>query len=514
MSLKKKSNPKSFFRADETKQKKEALQKILALLWGLLRFFLSFIGYVLLSPFVALSKLSKFLLSKINRLLTLFKFSLSFKMGFMYSLMFILIFGVLTTGLFLGAKFFLLGQSEKILDQHCISIITQFRDAKDPSALDYQDMANRHLLHISLSEDGKNPLASWQYQVSYPQIFSAFHPLYLEDLNRNYLVFKNGRYYALRVQKFLGFERNVLALIFIISIVISLFGLSLTIAISGGLARKLLYPIKKMTDDAALISAHNLNKRLDVKKSKDELKELAVTFNALLDNIEMSYAKQKSFVSDASHELRTPIAIIQGYADLLTRWGKENPEILKEAIEAIQSEANDMKTLVNQLLFLSRSDEKRLAFQLSILDMAQQIETVFQEFKRIDTAHSYDYVESPPSALVIGDESAIRQVLRILLDNAQKYTPEGGQIYLSLFTEGQNLILCIKDTGIGIDKEDLPYIFDRFYRADKARQRKGGRGLGLSIAHEIISLHRGQIQVQSQKDKGTEIRLYLPLADI
>ncbi|MDP4090939.1 MAG: ATP-binding protein [Bacillota bacterium] len=291
--------------------------------------------------------------------------------------------------------------------------------------------------------------------------------------------------------------------------------LNILIIITSGIklsrtSRKMLKPIDNMTNTAKSISISALDKRLDVVQSHDELKDLAETFNDMLDRIEKSYEQQNQFVSDASHELRTPIAVIQGYANMLNRWGKDDKAVLEESINAIKSEAENMKELVEKLLFLARADKNTQKIEKDEFPLNGLIDEIMRETRMIDSKHMF-LCDRNDEVIIDADRTLIKQALRIFIDNSIKYTPENGLIKLNSINNGSGIILIIQDNGIGIPKEDLPHIFDRFYRCDKARTRQmGGTGLGLSIAKWIIGRHNGNIQVESGLNLGTKIIIYLP----
>jgi Signal transduction histidine kinase len=288
--------------------------------------------------------------------------------------------------------------------------------------------------------------------------------------------------------------------------------ISLTILIGSRTSRKMLRPIDNMTRTARSVSVGDLHTRLDVVDSHDELKELAETFNAMLDRIQTSFDQQNTFVSDASHELRTPLAVIQGYANLLQRWGKEDKAVLQESIDAIKSEADYMKEMVDKLLFLASTDKKQQQLEISPFSLNELIEEIVKDSRIIDVRHQ---ISGKVKGIITlnGDRSLIKQALRIFLDNSIKYTPAGGAIDITCELHGDKAHIIINDTGPGIAAEDLPYIFNRFYKADKSRTReKGGTGLGLSIAHWIIEQHHGKIAVESSPGKGTRIITTLPAA--
>ena len=236
--------------------------------------------------------------------------------------------------------------------------------------------------------------------------------------------------------------------------------------------------------------------------------ELAV--NNLIERMRESYRQQTRFVSDASHELRTPIAVIKGYADMLDRWGKTDEKVLTESIEAIKTESEHMNYLVEQLLFLARGDNGKTKMNFAEFDLARMIHEVYEEYVMIDSDHIYRCNTGDPVP-AYGDISMLKQTARILLDNAKKYTPEGGEIRISAELISGIPTFTVQDTGIGIDSESLPHIFDRFYRADSSRSRgTGGTGLGLAIARWIVGKHNGRFDVLTREDIGTRITVYLP----
>ncbi|MBR3124091.1 MAG: sensor histidine kinase [Mogibacterium sp.] len=241
-----------------------------------------------------------------------------------------------------------------------------------------------------------------------------------------------------------------------------------------------------------------------------ELEGLETAVNKLMTRMRDSYRQQARFVSDASHELRTPIAVIRGYADLLDRWGKTDEKILEESIEAIKSESENMQHLVEQLLFLARGDSGRTPLNVSGFDLTDVMKEVWEESAMIDEAHTYRF-EDGGEIPARGDVSLIKQAVRILIENASKYTPEGGEIMLRSLVSDGHPAFSVQDSGIGISKDDIPHIFERFYRADDSRSKQtGGSGLGLAIAKWIVERHGGRFEVLSRKDIGTRITVILP----
>lgn len=272
-------------------------------------------------------------------------------------------------------------------------------------------------------------------------------------------------------------------------------------------SKKILKPVEAMTKTVENITINEIATRLNVSGSQDELKDLARTFNSMLDRLQQSYEQQNQFVSDASHELRTPIAVVQGYANLLDRWGKNDEKILEESITAIKTEAENMKDLVEKLLFLARGDKNTQKVEMKAFSLKVLIDEVVKESRLIDSTHEIK-CEKNEEISINADSRLLKEAIRVFVDNSIKYTPEGGIISISSFIQNNEAVIIIEDTGVGISKEDLPHIFDRFYRADKSRTRQtGGTGLGLSIAKWIILKHNGKIDVKSELGMGTKVSI-------
>ncbi|NCB41139.1 MAG: HAMP domain-containing histidine kinase [Clostridia bacterium] len=257
------------------------------------------------------------------------------------------------------------------------------------------------------------------------------------------------------------------------------------------------------------INAAKLDTRISVDETEHELQGLAAAINSMLDRINESYRAQIRFVSDASHELRTPISVIEGYANLLDRWGKNDEKTLEESIHAIKEEAASMKSLVEQLLFLARGDSNTMHLQLETFDLSVLVQEILRETRMIDSGH--DFSATVESVSIYADKGLIKQALRILMDNAIKYTNAGGMISISVAEKESFVFLTVQDEGIGIPPEAVSHVFDRFFRADESRAKStGGTGLGLSIARWISERHGGHMEVLSRQDFGTRISIVIP----
>ncbi|NLY97961.1 MAG: HAMP domain-containing histidine kinase [Clostridiaceae bacterium] len=281
---------------------------------------------------------------------------------------------------------------------------------------------------------------------------------------------------------------------------------------SSKVAKNLLSPLRELSQTLRQISESNMTSRINITDCKYELKEIAQSFNQMMDSIEASYQKQKQFVSDASHELRTPISVIQGYAHMLNRWGKNDPKVMEEAIEAIMEETENMKDLVEKLLFIARSDKSTFQLEKTPFDLSSLVSDLIKEFSLI--APKKQFVFKPfASPVVTADKNRIKEAYRIIMDNAVKYTGSNGVITLSVFLEGNFACVSIADNGPGIPKEELPKIFDRFYsrnRGSKEAESKS-HGLGLALAKIIVLAHGGKITVKSTLNIGTEFIVKIPV---
>lgn len=266
---------------------------------------------------------------------------------------------------------------------------------------------------------------------------------------------------------------------------------------------------------------HNLESAIDSIKPESpnarlytgdkDLKGLEDAINSLLNRTRESYSQQIRFVSDASHELRTPIAVVKGYTDMLDRWGKSDEKILDESISAIKTETEHMNKLVEQLLFLARGDSGRTKFNPEPFSLTEMVREVYEESVMIDCAHKWKLIANE-DVLAEGDVAMLKQAIRILVDNAAKYTPEGETVTLKAVKDENDVpTVVVQDNGIGIAGQDMSHIFDRFYRSDPARGRQqGGTGLGLSIAKWIVDRHNGYFEVLSREEFGTRISIHLP----
>jgi heavy metal sensor kinase len=290
--------------------------------------------------------------------------------------------------------------------------------------------------------------------------------------------------------------------------------LYIILASIGGffLADRALRPIDYITKTARDISRSHLSKRLQMPKTEDEVGRLSTTFNEMLDRLEASFKKERQFTSDASHELRTPVAIISAQAEqgLSLLKNKQNKECANAFI-SIQAECRKMSYLISQLLMLNKSDEGKYELNLETLDLNLIAEEVANEFKSLSTKKEIEIIfNSQDNILISADQTLITRMLINLVDNATRYTQSGGTVEISLSKENDSAIIKVSDTGKGIEKKDIDHIFDRFYQANEARNGQGS-GLGLSIVKWIVQIHKGEVSVESEPGKGSTFTVKLPM---
>ena len=277
-------------------------------------------------------------------------------------------------------------------------------------------------------------------------------------------------------------------------------------AVAGGALR----PIAEMTETArAIASARDFARRLPQHKSADEVGRLAAAFNEMLDSLAAAYGLQQRFVADASHELRAPLTTIAGNLEFVRKVESLSPEERREALDDALVEARRMGRLVGELLDLARADSGQKLVGAPVA-LAPLLDRVRQELatraEKVDLRW-----QTACDVTVWGDADQLKQLALTLLDNALKYTPAGGRVTVSLNREARQAVLRVADTGIGIEPADLPHVFERFYRADRARGRDG-TGLGLAIAKAIVGRHGGTIEVASTPGRGSTFSVRLPLA--
>ncbi len=371
--------------------------------------------------------------------------------------------------------------------------------------------------------------SSWSFELG-PEPFLLTKELVLRQLDgqsvfNKYVVFRMGTGQIAYMGDFLFWLVGILCAVLAVRLV-SWFFSSLG---ATGRIRKYFKPIDDIAQVTESISSHgfdeskfhSLEEAIDhingasadeqLQIGDDDLSGLETAVNNLIVRMHNTYRQQVRFVDDASHELRTPIAVIQGYVDMLDRWGKTDEQVLDESIRAIKTETEHMKTLVEQLLFLARGDAGRQSLDIKRMDISSLVREVFEESGMIDPGHKY-ILQADEAVFAMADEAMLKQAIRVLTDNAAKYSPQGSRITLRAYSRDGQACIDVQDNGIGISAEDVRRMFDRFFRADAVRNSDtGGSGLGLSIARWIVDRHGGHFRVASSKDVGTRITIVLPL---
>ena len=299
-----------------------------------------------------------------------------------------------------------------------------------------------------------------------------------------------------------------------LSVVMSIFGVAaiLLSALSGFfLAKQLLRPIRDLSAAMKKIKENGFQERMEGYKQKDELTDPSNLFNDMMDEIEQSFIQQKQFVEDASHELRTPVSVLEGHLSLLNRWGKKDPTILEESLQASLQEVTRLKKLMVDLLELTKAENLKGPFLLEGIYIEPVLE---QAVKNIELLHPDFQIELIIEKLlkpVRITEQHLQQILIILLDNAVKYSGMNKKIVIEANSFVQETIITVEDFGVGIPIQNVEDIFNRFYRVDKARSSETrGTGLGLSIAKRLIEKYKGNITVESVDKKGTKVKVVFP----
>ena len=389
-----------------------------------------------------------------------------------------------------------------------------------------ENTATSSLLRAYLTEGGMIRVIDSEEKVlltvtEQPELIQAQPPAYRDRqdhrfFTRNHqpyltvyypMIWSNGQVVTLEVtenQGLVGETLRILRWVLFFSTIVVL----IPIMISGRVLSKiLLQPILSLIGTMEQNRRQGTFQRLKLNdRTHDELTQMAVTYNRMMDWMEENFRKQQDFVADASHELKTPLTVIESYSNLLKRWGQAKPEVREEAVEAIHSEAKRMKSLTHQMLDLAREDTHEL-LRLERVDLGELCGETVRSVSRTTGRTIRLKAADPVWAQV--DREKWKQLMFILVDNALKYSEEAVDVTVEKIDEGPRI--QVADQGIGIPEEDQKRIFERFYRVDKARSRKtGGSGLGLSIAKRIIDAHQGRFLLSSAEGKGSVVTIQLP----
>ena len=445
---------------------------------------------------------------------------ISVKLTLLYAVMFSLVLLILNASMLYGIKYYFYSQANKQVEDVKIIVLNKVMSQNEHVDLSDKELisdvpSKQNVTIRILQEDGKilNISKEFNRSIKANEPFDKIRK-FEEDDKR--LVYKNLRIESkehgvvyIQIVKDMDNEYDFMKILFIFTAIADFLGIIASIILGYSMSKKMLRPIDDIAKAADNISINNLKERIEVTGPDDELKRLGNTFNKMIDRLQGAFNRQIQFVSDASHELRTPIAVIQGYANLLDRWGKDDREALEKSIHAIKLETSNMANLVEKLLFLAKGDSGNQKIEKKEFWLNELISEVVRESKLIDASHIISS-DKNDTVNVFADYKMIKQMLRVFIENSIKFTPEQGKIDISSEIQNKTVKITVSDTGIGIPKDEMENIFERFYTVDESRSKdKAGTGLGLSIAKWIVEVHEGTINVENQEGKGTKITVIL-----
>lgn len=445
---------------------------------------------------------------------------ISVKLTMIYAFIFSMVLLLLSASILYGIKYYLNITAMKQVDDIKAMILNNNTLVNGNTDLSQrkilQDIPTKEGMFLRIYDNNGRVINSsdnFNYKIGISQPYNKI--IHLEDDGRHitYINIKvsNMQYGSAYIQivKDMNSEYTFLKILFAFMAAADFIGIISSVIFGYLVSKRMLMPIDYITKTADNISAKNLKERIEINGPDDELKRLADTFNRMIDRLQGAFDKQTQFVSDASHELRTPIAVIQGYANLLDRWGKDDRDALEKSIYAIKLETNNMANLVEKLLFLAKGDSGTKRIEKKEFYLNKLINEVVEE-SRLIADNRFILNSSNDTVKIFADYEMIKQMLRIFIDNSIKFTDEGGNIDISSISHNGLAKITISDTGIGIPKNEIPNIFNRFYTVDKSRSKeKTGTGLGLSIAKWITDVHDGTINVESEEGIGTKITVIL-----
>lgn len=321
----------------------------------------------------------------------------------------------------------------------------------------------------------------------------------------------NGDTYDILIFRKNTYENKAINLCLAVIIVTNIISILVAVLIGRLISKKILEPIGKITNAAESISLYDLSQRIDVPEAEDEIQTLVITFNDMIERLQANFNKENQFISDASHELKTPIAIIQGYVNMVDRWGKADTEILNEAIDSIKSETEHMSRLIEQLLYLARDSQGRSNINIENVSLNEIAEEVNKEIEITNSDIVTTFInEADTDIMIKSDNHLLKQLIWIFAENGIKYSGDN-QCHLIITVGYKNKVpyFSVTDNGIGIEEYALNKIFDRFYRYDESRNKKiAGNGLGLSIAQCIAKQLKGKIDVKSKVGEGSTFTVF------
>lgn len=317
-----------------------------------------------------------------------------------------------------------------------------------------------------------------------------------------------GQHVTLYFFRTITAERILLENLENILLLLDIAGMIFALAVGNFVSKKILKPIKVMTEHAQNIAFGKMSGRIEIPASNDELTKLAKTFNDMLDRIKDGIDKQQEFVIDASHALINPATAIFGNTGILKKYGFDDKKLFDESIESISESVRSMESIIQNLLFVARMDQNRQKLNMTELNLAYIVRQAVELKQIVAVNHEIKIIQND-DATIFGDEDIILQMFEKFLDNAVKYSPHGGKISVISKLDGDKIFVSIEDNGIGIAQENFDKIFERFFRVGELEDVEGG-GLGLSIARWIADNHGIKIEISSERGKGTTFTLIIP----
>lgn len=318
---------------------------------------------------------------------------------------------------------------------------------------------------------------------------------------------QNFNGYSVLIHSLENYEHLVQSL-YIVAIAFGLIATFITAIVSYIVSSQITKPIVTMSNKMNQIRRDGFQNKLELTTNYEETDNLIATFNEMMFHIEETFNQQRQFVEDASHELRTPLQIIQGHLNLIQRWGKKDPAVLEESLNISLEEMNRITKLVEELLLLTKDNVKNGQVEKELVDINSEILSRVNSLKQLHPDYTFDIELNEKPLKLNMNRHQFEQLILIFIDNAMKYDVENKLIQIKTQLKNKQISIEITDHGLGIPKQDLEFIFDRFYRVDKSRARsQGGNGLGLSIADKIVQLNGGFIQVESEVDHYTTFKI-------
>ena len=417
--------------------------------------------------------------------------------------------------------------------QRLQSMVTLISDRVEhvgtPSRMAFADVTLRDGLEFAVYDEYMQPVYLSSY--SMPKPSKVFYDVRIDMQNHvDYTTFADetrkkdlmvhvwrkvdvfGTTYLLYVVSDISALLELLTSLPVMLVIEVLLCLVFSVVLGWWMSKQALRPVRAISAQIAAKTAdnHNLFERIDENSVDKEFQVLVRAFNQMMQQLEVSFARQRQFVSDASHELRTPIAVLQGHIQMLDRWGKSDPEVLDESLGVLKREIAELKDMVHRLLLLDKAEQGRIEVKHEAFDVAEALEKAKADILLISPKSNVT-VNAEKGTTFVGDSTIVQQVLRILLDNSVRYCLPPGCIRLSAQVDAEGLHAEVYDEGKGISADALPYIFDRFYRAECVRpDASGNSGLGLSIARSLLRACGGWIDARSEEGKYTRMEFFMP----